>query len=169
MHSDINKMKPLIVYQSRTGNTHVIVDIIASILNADVLPVENAASDHFKGRTLVGFGSGIYWTRIDRKIYETTPFLPKRCNVFMFITSGFGFSFMLRLYWYLIQKRFNHLGLLLIGKWDCRGYDQHPISKWMSISKGRPNKTDMKSAEQFALKMKKYKSGRNRIPYYRIV
>ncbi|CAB1063547.1 hypothetical protein D1BOALGB6SA_8330 [Olavius sp. associated proteobacterium Delta 1] len=149
-------MKPLIVYQSRTGNTRIIVDTIASILKADVFQVENAGSDHFKGRTLVGFGSGIYWTMVDRKIYESASFLPPECKVFMFITSGMGSKFMLRLYWYFIKMKFDRFGLKLVGNWDCRGYDQHPISKWMGISKGRPNRTDIESAEQFALKMKMY-------------
>jgi len=149
-------LQPLIVYQSKTGNTRIIVDTIASILNADVFPVENVVSDHLNGRTLVGFGSGIYWTRIDRKIYESASFLPKGCNAFMFITSGMGFPFMLRLYWYFIENNFDRLGASLIGKWDCRGYDQHPLSKWMGISKGHPNTADIKSAEQFAMKMKMY-------------
>ena len=147
-------MKPLIVYQSRTGNTRVIVDAIASILNADVLPVESVVQDNFNGRTLVGFGSGIYWTRIDRKIYKSASFLPKKCNVFMFITSGMGSSFMLRLFWYFIKKNFDRLGFKLVGNWDCRGYDKLPILKWMGISKGRPNGADIESAKQFALKMK---------------
>ena len=74
----------------------------------------------------------------------------------MFITSGMGFPFMLRLYWYFIKKNFDRLSVKLVGNWDCRGYDQHPISKWMGISKGRPNKAAIESAEQFAMKMKKY-------------
>ncbi len=74
----------------------------------------------------------------------------------MFITSGMGSSFMLRLYWHLIKRNVDRFGLKLVGNWDCRGYDQHPISKWMGISKGHTNKADIKSAEQFALKMKMY-------------
>ena len=101
------KMKPLIVYQSRTGNTRLIVEAIASILDADALSVEGVSSDHFKGRTLVGFGSGIYWIRVDRKIYESASFLPPKCNVFMFITSGLGFQFMIDLYWLFIKKNFE--------------------------------------------------------------
>lgn len=151
-----NLMKPLIVYQSRTGNTRIIVDTVAAILNADVFSVENVTSADLKNRRLIGFGSGIYWTRIDRKIYETTSFLPQACNVFVFITSGFGFPLMLQLYWYLIQKRFDRLGVPLVGKWDCRGYDKHPLSRWMGISKEHPNSADIERAQKFALKMKRY-------------
>jgi len=147
-------MKPLIVYQSRTGNTRVIVDTIASVLESDVLPVENVTPDHFRNRQFIGFGSGIYWTRVDRKIYRAATLLPGKCQVFMFITSGLGSAFMLRLYWYFIEKRFGRLGVRLTGRWDGRGYDKHPISKWMGISKGRPNGADIKGAERFALKMK---------------
>lgn len=149
-------MKPLIVYQSKTGNTRKLVDIIAPILNADLLPVDEAKPDHFKGRTLIGFGSGIYWTKIDRRIYESASFIPNKCKVFIFITYGLGLSFMLRLYWYYINKNFNHLGVNLVGKWHCRGNDQHPISKWMGINKGHPNTADIESAKQFAIGMKEH-------------
>jgi flavodoxin len=147
-------MKPLIIYQSRTGNTKIIAAAIASILGADILPVENAVPENLKDRTLVGFGSGIYWTRIDQRIYELAAFLPKCCKPFMFITSGMGFAFMLRLYWYFIKNNFDGLGVSLVGKWDCRGYDQYPLFKWMGLSKGHPNTADIKSAEQFALQLK---------------
>ena len=149
-------MKPLIVYQSRTGNTRIIADTIATILNADILSVENVVQDTFNDRTLVGLGSGIYWTRIDSIIYKSASLLPPECNVFVFFTSGMGSSFMLRLFWYFIKKKFNHLGLKLVGNWDCRGYDKLLILKWMGISKGRPNGADIESAKQFALEMKSY-------------
>ena len=147
-------MNPLIIYQSKTGNTRKLVDTIVSVLNADLLTVDDGKPDHLNGRTLIGFGSGIYWTKIDHKIYEIASFVPKKCKVFIFITSGLGFSCMLRLYWYYIKKNFSNLDVNLIGKWDCRGYDQHPLSKWMGISKGHPNASDIESAKQFAIKMK---------------
>jgi flavodoxin len=149
-------MKPLIIYQSKTGNTRVIADTIASTLNADVLFIENVTTDDLKDRDLVGFGSGIYWTKIDKRIYDFTSFLSQECNVFIFITSGFGFPLMLNLYWYMIQRKIDRPGLNLIGKWDCRGYDKHPLSKWMGISKEHPNNDDIEKAQQFAIKMKKH-------------
>lgn len=151
-----DNMKPLIVYQSRTGNTRKIVDAISSTLNAEVLHAERVEPAALKNRSLVGFGSGIYWTKVDRKIYEAMSLLPHDCNTFVFITSGMGFPFMLRLYWYFIEGKSERLGMRLVGKWDCRGYDQHPISKWMGISKGRPDMTDIESAKLFAQRMKAY-------------
>ncbi len=149
-------MNPLIVYQSRTGNTRIIVDAIAQILNADVCLVGDVTSADLKDRKLVGFGSGIYWVKIDRKIYETASHLPHDCNVFMFISSGLDFPVMLQVYWYLIKKRFDRLGLRLVGKWDCRGYDKHFLSRWMGISKKHPNSADIVNVREFAQKMKKY-------------
>ncbi len=148
-------MKPLIAYQSRTGNTHIIADTIASVLDADMISIERLTPKDIKDRSLVGFGSGIYWTRVGEKVYDIATFLPQECNVFMFITSGLGTPLMVRLYWYFIQNRFKGLGMQLTGKWNCRGYDKHPISKWMDISKENPNHTDIESAKRFALKMKK--------------
>jgi flavodoxin len=156
LYEENTGMKPLIIYQSKTGNTIKIVEAITTVLEADVLSVENAVPENLKDRNLIGFGSGIYWTRIDQKIYEFAALLPKGCNAFMFITSGMGFTIMLRLYWYYIKTNFDHLGVNLIGRWDCRGYDKHPLSKWMGISKGHPNTFDIESVKQFAMKMKEY-------------
>ena len=74
----------------------------------------------------------------------------------MFITSGMGFNIMLRLYWKFIKSNFNKLGVTLVGCWDCRGFDQHPTTKWMGLSKEHPNSDDTRSAEQFAKKMKTF-------------
>jgi len=115
-------MKPLIIYQSKKGNTIKIVEAIATVLEAEVLSVEDAVPENLKDRSLIGFGSGIYWTKIDQKIYESAALLPKVCNAFMFITSGMGFKIMLQLYWYYIKTNFDHLGVNLVGRWDCRGY-----------------------------------------------
>jgi len=149
-------MKPLVVYQSRTGNTAIIAESIAAVIDADVLTAEHAQTDHFNGRTLVGFGSGVYYARVDKKIYELASLIPEKCNVFMFITSGMGSPLMLWLYRYFIKNKFDRLGINLAGLWDCRGYDQHPLLKWMGISRGHPGKTDIEASEQFAVKMKKY-------------
>ena len=86
--NQIIKMKPLIVYQSRTGNTQIIANAISSVLNADTLSVDDATSKDFGDRNLVGFGSGIYWTMIDKKIYDLVSFLPEKCCVFPYPKIG---------------------------------------------------------------------------------
>jgi flavodoxin len=149
-------MKPLIVYQSRTGNTKTIADAISSVLNADTLTVDDVTSTDFSGRNIVGFGSGTYWGMIDKKIYNAASFLPEKCNTFVFITSGMGITFMRRLYWHYINKGFGRFGIQLVGQWDCRGFDKHPISKWMGISKNHPNNDDIENAKKFAITMKNY-------------
>ncbi|MGD9211207.1 MAG: flavodoxin family protein [Desulfobacteraceae bacterium] len=149
-------MKPLIIYQSRTGNTIKVAKAIASIIEAEILSVDDATPKKLNNRTLIGFGSGIYWTCIDKKIYSLAAQLPKNNNVFIFITSGMGFNIMLRLYWYYIKSNFDRLGINLVGVWDCRGFDQHPTTKWLGLSKGHPDSTDIKNAKQFAKKMKSF-------------
>lgn len=106
-------MKPLIIYQSETGNTVRVVEAITSIIEAELLTVDDATPESMKNRTLIGFGSGIYWTRIDKKTYRFAAHLPKNSKVFVFITSGMGFSIMLRLYWYFIKNNFSRLGIRL--------------------------------------------------------
>ena len=74
----------------------------------------------------------------------------------MFITSGMGSPVMLWLYRQLIKREFARLGIELAGLWECRGFDQHPLLKWMGISKGHPDKTDIEAAARFAAEMKSY-------------
>ncbi len=149
-------MKPLIIYKSRTGNTITIAKAVSSILDADLISAEDIAPGELLNRELIGFGSGIYWTRLDRKIYEFAALSPKECNVFVFITHGMGSALMLRLYRHSIKKNFARLNLKLAGTWNCRGFDQNPLFKWMGLSKGHPDADDIKSAEQFAEEMKRY-------------
>ena len=111
-------MNPLIVYQSRTGNTRIIAEAMAATLGADVVPVELVTPDQFQGRRLVGFGSGIYWTKVDPQIYQAVSLLPKNCKTFIFITSGMGSAFMLWLYKYNVERSVNKLGVDLVGYWD---------------------------------------------------
>jgi len=123
-------------------------------MEAEISTVDDATPESMKNRTLIGFGSGIYWTRIDKKIYSLANHLNRDSKVFVFITSGMGFNIMLRLYWYFIQKNFSRLGFSLVGCWDCRGFDQHPTTKWIGLSKGHPDSDDVKGAKLFAEKMK---------------
>ncbi len=69
---------------------------------------------------MVGFGSGIYWTKVDSQIYQAASLLSKNCKTFIFITSGMGSAFMLWLYRYNVEKRVKKLGINLIDYWDCR-------------------------------------------------
>jgi len=150
-------MKPIVIYQSKTENTKLIAHTISKTLEADIVAVENVTAQDLRNRTLVGFGSGIYWTRVDEQIYKTAASLPEDCKVFMFITSGLGFPFLIQLYWHFIKIRFDQLGIQLAGKWDCRGYDKHPLSKWMGLSRSHPDSQDIETARQFALELNKFK------------
>lgn len=147
-------MKPLVVYKSRTGNTRRIADSIAAILEADVLSTEEVKLSHLKSRSLIGFGSGIYYAKVDKEIYELVSRISDKCNVFMFITSGMSSPLMLWLYRFVIKNKFKGFGIDLVGLWNCRGYDKHPLLKWIGISKGHPDETDIESSEEFAMKMR---------------
>jgi flavodoxin len=148
-------MKPLIVYRTRTGNTAQLAEAIAAVLDAELIAADRVQASDFQGRSLVGFGSGIYWGQLDPLVYRLAPLLPKDSRLFVFFTSGLGFKLLIGLYRSSIGNRLGKLGLRCVGLWHCRGHDRHPLMKWMGIGKGRPNAQDLASAQAFALEIKR--------------
>ena len=53
-------MKPLIVYQSETGNTIHVAEAMAVAIQADIQIASELSSTDLEGRHLIGLGSGIY-------------------------------------------------------------------------------------------------------------
>jgi flavodoxin len=99
---------------------------------------------------LIGFGSGIYWGKHDRKLLDLVSGLP-RVNgkkAFIFSTSGLraGRVFNRRLRRNLLERDFD-----IIGAFSCRGFDTvWPLRLVGGVNKGRPNATDLEAAASFA-------------------
>ncbi len=146
-------MKAIIVCTSSShGNTRKVADAIGDVLGAKVVdpgeisPVELAEYD------LVGFGSGVYFMALDKRLRAFVDALPEGQGreVFVFATSGMSEpSF--RPYLRNLGDQLTGKGYELVGGFACRGLDtMGPLALIGGLNKGRPNAEDLTSARGFA-------------------
>lgn len=148
-------MRTLILYCSRTGNTHKIVRVMADAIGADMAEAVNASEELLSGRKLVGLASGIYWARHDKSLFAAARKIPNDCRVFLVSTSGFRSALLIKVYTFLMKRKLKHLGLSIAGEWHCPGHDKSddPLFRCLKLSKGRPNQADLHDAEDFCRKL----------------
>lgn len=142
-------MKTLIVCESwHHGNTKKIADVMAAVLHAEVIRRDDVNIEALADFDLIGFGSGIYGGRHDRKLItliENMPPMDK--NVFIFSTYGIY----MKSYHNLIKKKLAEKSCKVIGEFSCPGLDTNgPLRFIGGIAKGRPNEQDLQHAEEFA-------------------
>ncbi|GEM30638.1 flavodoxin [Nocardia neocaledoniensis NBRC 108232] len=146
-------MKAIIVCTSSShGNTRKVADAIGDVLGAKVVdpgeisPVELAEYD------LVGFGSGVYFMALDKRLRAFVDAVPEGqgCEAFVFATSGMSEpSF--RPYLRNLGDQLTGKGYELVGGFACRGLDtMGPLALIGGLNKGRPNAEDLTSARGFA-------------------
>jgi flavodoxin len=146
-------MKPLVIFHTRTQNTPKVAEAIAEALEADLLTAEQVTAAALEGRRLVGLGSGVYWTRLDPRIYDVARQLPRDAKVFTFATSGFQHRLFINLYRSRIERAMARRGIVPVGHWHCPGQDRHFLTRSFGLSKDRPSARDLDEARAFATRI----------------
>lgn len=152
-------MKILAVVEStHQGNTRKIAEAMAQVAPVTITDTENAPKYNFHDYDIVGFGSGIYYGKHDKKLMELAKELcDEKAYTFVFSTSGAD-SF---------EKNNKPLVDLLKGKnkvvlgsFGCKGLDKFFVFKLFGgTNKGRPDEQDLKNAQDFILDIiKKYEN-----------
>ena len=146
-------MKVLITYNSiHRGNTEKIAKAMAAAIGADILKYNEVDGYNILDYDLIGFGSGIYYSKADKNMIEFIDSLPpiKNRKAFIFTTSGKGNPN----YSSSLAKRVSETGFEVIGEFTCKAFDVWgPLKLIGGINKGRPNAEDIKKAEIFAEKL----------------
>jgi flavodoxin len=145
-------MKSIIIYESvHHNNTEKIAKVIADEINAELVNVKDFADYHknLDDYDLVGFGSGIYYSKIHKNIKNFIEAVEHINNqkTFIFTTSGRakkGFN-----------KKFKELldskGFDVVDDFFCKGFDTFgPLKIVGGINKGHPNEKDLANAKNFA-------------------
>lgn len=150
-------MKILAVVESKhKGNTLKIAKAMAEVAPVTITDIENAPKYNFHDYDIVGFGSGIYYGKHDKKLMELVGnFCDKKAYTFVFSTSGAdSFEKNNKALVDLLKSK----NKIVLGSFGCKGFDEYFIFKLVGgISKGHPDERDLKNAQSFILDiMKKY-------------
>ncbi|OIO15720.1 flavodoxin [Candidatus Gottesmanbacteria bacterium CG11_big_fil_rev_8_21_14_0_20_37_11] len=151
-------MKTLIIYNSiHHKNTEKIARAIGKVLKAKISKPDKVDIPSLKKYDLLGFGSGIYFSIHHESLFQLIDKLPKVKNkkAFIFTSSGsWQIKYLNDFNAPLVQKLENK-GYDIIGTFCCRGYDTvGPLKHIGGLNKGRPNKEDIRKAENFAENIK---------------
>jgi len=151
-------VKTLIVCVSKYyGNTIKIAEVMASILNAQILEPAEVRNDLLLEFDLIGFGSGIYFAKADPSILELIDKLPKveGKKAFIFSTRGRN-SLFENAYHKELNEKLTMKGYIIIGQFSCRGFsDYHKIFKLFGgVNKGHPNNKELDKAKTFAVNLR---------------
>jgi flavodoxin len=149
-------MKPLIVYQSETGNTIHVAEAMSDAIQADVKAVEELSSADLEGRRLIGLGSGIYTMQHLPQLMRLVPRLPAGCQVFIFSTSGSAGWMPAPAYRFThwrLRRAVRRRKINILGEWDCPGQVKGGVWGWFGLYRGRPSEADLAAAARFAQQM----------------
>lgn len=150
-------MKAVIVCHSVShGNTRRVADAMAEVLDAKVLGPDEADSAELAEADLVGFGSGVFHTKLHPRLTGFAGSLPAaaRGRAFVFATSGLPETPVTRFARPLVRL-LEGKGFAVDGTFSCRAFDTWaPFRLVGGINKHRPNDEDLAAAREFAARLR---------------
>lgn len=138
----------LIIYHSEHhGNTKKIAKAMAEKINADILKAADVNLNKFEEYDIVGFGSGVYNGKLHKELSEILSKLSQQDDKKAFIFSTTGSKTYSSMAHEQFRPMLEEKGFEIIGEFSCLGFDTALTKE--GINKGRPNKQDIKEAEDF--------------------
>ncbi len=153
-------MKTLIIYKSvHHGNTEKIAGAMSEILDAELIKSDEVDITTLSKYELIGFGSGIYYGKHHKSLFELINKLDnqKGRRAFIFSTSGMKKMRFFHEFDKALKKKLLEKGFSVIGEFNCRGWDTYPfwVKLFGGVNKGRPNEEDLENARSFAKDLKR--------------
>jgi len=145
-------LRAIVVYDSETGNTEKIAQVIARSLNCDIKKVDEAPSCLIDYELLI-IGTPNIGNRPSEKIEKFIQNLKPSKKAAFFVTFGVPFWGEISTLHCLeiMHNLFSKYDTRIIGQFRCPGYHRK-----YKVYKNRPSKRDLIKAEQFALKLKNF-------------
>jgi flavodoxin len=138
----------LIIYHSEHhGNTKKIAKAMAEKINADILKVADVNLNKFEEYDIVGFGSGVYNGKLHKELSEILSKIPQQDDKKAFIFSTTGSKTYSSMAYERFRPMLEEKSFEIIGEFSCLGFDTALTKE--GINKSRPNKQDIKDAEDF--------------------
>jgi flavodoxin len=154
----------LIFYSYHHNNTEKIAKSIAKVLDADIKKPQEVNPGDLQKYDLIGFGSGMYDGKHHRSLFELVDKLQQVTDKKAFIFSTYGIPGIFAksgeetaIQQHLkLREKLKSKGYKIAGEFGCPGFNTNSFLAWFGgINRDRPNAEDLKSAEMFALKLKK--------------
>lgn len=144
-------VKALIVYISyHHGNTEAVAKAMGEVLDAELRSPAAVKPGQFADYDLIGFASGNYFGRFDKRLIKFIEELPRHDGKNAFVFSTYGGFGQKRAHDEL-RKYLGDKGFKVVGEWSCLGFDTYGFYKLLGgINKGRPKDSDIDAAKDFA-------------------
>ena len=147
-------MKTAIIYDSSyLGNTKMVAEAMAGVINANLLTLEEAKQTDLSKFHLLGFGSGIEFAKHNRQIMKFVDEIPDMDKkAFIFSTKCQPY---IGKYHDALREKLTSKGFSVIAKeFGCKGFDYTgPLTIFGGLNKYHPNERDLFKAKFFALKI----------------
>jgi flavodoxin len=147
----------VVVYSYHHLNTQKIAEVIANVLEAEIVAPQQTSPQSPQGYDLVGFGAGIDSGRHYKELLDFADQLPNVNNkkAFIFSTSGVSNPKYKAKIHTELREKLQTKGYLIIDEFNCHGFNTNSFLKFVGgMNKGRPNAEDLAKAEEFAQKLK---------------
>ena len=144
-------MRILIVVESKhLGNTIKIAKAMKNVAPVTITNVENAIRYNFSDYNIVGYGSGIYMGKHDKRLMNFCDHLcDEKGYSFVFSTSG-GADFKSNNK--ALVELLKTKNKIVLGTFSCIALDKFFVLRLMGgVNKGHPNETDYSEAQKFVL------------------
>lgn len=145
-------MKTAIAYCSKHhGNTKKLLDAIEKRGDVTLIEVSGGASIDLSGYDLIGFASGIYFSKFQEDVLKfAEKNLPHDKKAFLIYTYGMKGN----AHTDAIKRIIDSKGAQMLGAYSCPGYDTFgPLKLIGGIAKGRPNDEDISGAVKFFMEI----------------
>lgn len=141
-------MKTAVIYYSNHhGNTKKVLDAIAKKFDVTLIDVAAAADIDLKRYDLIGFASGIYYSKFHRSLLSfAEQHLPEEKKVFFIYTYGAKKDGYTKAIKTVVSRKRSEV----VGEFGCFGFNTYgPFKLIGGIAKGHPDSGDLEAAVHF--------------------
>lgn len=144
------------IYSYHHKNTEKIARAIANTINAEIKNLDDKKQYDLNEYDLIGFGAGIDSGKHYAPLLEMVSSFPQVINkkAFIFSTSGIYNEKKMYKDHKALRDILISKGYVIIDEFSCAGFNTNSILKLFGgMNKGKPDTSDLKRAENFALKL----------------
>ncbi len=137
-----------VVVSPHQGNTRKIAEAMAQAASMEITDIEHLPQYNLHDYDIVGFGSGIYFGKHDKKLMELVgKFCDEKAYTFVFSTSGAAsFDKNNKPLVDLLESK----NKVVLGSFGCKAFDKFgPFKLVGGINKGHPDNNDLENAKEF--------------------